>query len=49
MIHLMKTSHILAQKKIDKQKSYAQLKLAGFLKLTKFVHPIILEPEVTGG
>ena len=37
------------QKKINKQKSYVQLKLAGFCQLTKFVHPVTLEPEVTGG
>ena len=37
------------QKKINKQKSYVKLKLAGFCKLTKFVHPVTLVPEVTGG
>ena len=36
-------------KKIDKQKSYVQLKLVSFCWLTKFVHPITLELEVTGG
>ena len=36
-------------KKIDKQKNYVQLKLAGFRKLTKFIHPVTLQPEVTGG
>ena len=37
------------QKKIDKQNSYIQLKLAGFCYLTKFVHPVTLEPEAKGG
>ena len=37
------------QKKIDKQKSYVKLKLAGFCKLKKFLHSVTLEPEVTGG
>ena len=32
-------------KKIDKQKSYVQS--AGFCQLTKFVHPVSVEPEVT--
>ena len=32
------------QQKIYKQRSYVQLKLAGF-----FVHPVTLEPEVTRG
>ena len=44
----MRPSKIKIQKKIDKQKSYVQLKLAGFCQLTKFAHPITLEPEVTG-
>ena len=34
------------KKKIDKHKSYVQL--AGFCLLTKFVHSVTLEPEVTG-
>ena len=37
------------QKKIDKEIGYVQLKLASFCLLTKFVHPVSLEPEVTGG
>ena len=37
------------QKKIDKQKSCAELKLAGFCWLTKFVHPVTMEPKVKGG
>ena len=45
------TEEKFAFEKIDKQKSYVQLKLSGFcyIWLTKFVHPVSLEPEVTGG
>ena len=37
------------KKKVEKQKSYVQLKLAGFCYMTKCLHPVTMEPEVLGG
>ena len=48
-IVIILSTQSLHQKKIDKQKSYVQMKLAGFCLLTKIAHPVTLEPEVTGG
>ena len=38
-----------SKKIIHKQKSYIKLKLECSLKFWRFVHPVTLEPEVTGG